>query len=528
MTRPTAHHRVIVVGGGVGGLAAAADLARQGLDVTLLERAAMVGGKLRQVTLPDPEPSDPSQVPAESGVDAGPTVFTMRWVFEGLFGDAGVALEDELVLRPVDVLARHAWGSGGRLDLFADPQRSAAAIGAFAGAAEARRYLAFCAQARSAYAALEGPYIRSQRPSLPSMMADLGLQGSRVLVGLGPFRDLWSALARHFRDPRLQQLFGRYATYCGSSPFAAPATLMLVAHVETQGVWTVRGGMVEVGRALARLATRKGARIRTGAHVEAIELRQGRVCGVRLAGGETLDADSVVFNGDAQALARGLLGGGVQGAVERIEPQQRSLSAMTWCMRAQTRGFPLVHHNVFFDDDYRREFRDIFGHGRLPGKATVYLCAQDRHDDDAPIAAGERLLALVNAPAMGDLRDLDAEEIETCHTHALDLMQRCGLQLDCPPSQSLLTGPPGFERLFPATGGALYGEACHSWMASFRRPASWTRVPGLYLAGGSAHPGPGVPMATLSGRLAAATLMAHLDSTSRSARVHISGGMSTP
>ena len=514
MSSPTTDHRVVVIGGGVGGLSAAADLARQGLDVTLLERAPMVGGKLRQVSA------------GGHGVDAGPTVFTMRWVFEGLFGDSGARLEDELGLEPVQVLARHAWGSGGRLDLFADPQRSAEAIGAFAGPAEARRYLAFCAQTREVYSALEGPYIRSQRPTLPSMMADLGIRGSKALFGLGLFSELWASLAKHFHDPRLQQLFGRYATYCGSSPFDAPATLMLVAHVETQGVWTVRGGMVEVGRALARLAERNGAILRTGAHVEAIEMRRGRLCGVRLADGETLPADSVVFNGDCQALARGLLGPGVQPAVDPIEPQQRSLSAMTWCMHAHTRGFPLVHHNVFFDDDYRSEFRDIFGHGQLPRKATVYLCAQDRHDDDAPLLAGERLLALVNAPAMGDRRDLDPEEIERCHANALGLMHRCGLELDCDPSRSVLTGPQGFEALFPATGGALYGAACHGWMASFKRPAAWTRIPGLYLAGGSAHPGPGVPMATLSGRLAAATLMAHLGSTSRSARAHISGGMS--
>jgi 1-hydroxycarotenoid 3,4-desaturase len=516
MTRAGPTHRVVVVGGGVGGLAAAADLARHGLDVTLLERAATLGGKLRQVSA------------GGHPVDAGPTVFTMRWVFEGLFGDAGQRLQDTLQLDPVQVLARHAWGSGGQLDLYADPQRSVAAIGDFAGAAEARRYRAFCARAREVYAALEGPYIRSLRPTLPGMMAALGWQGSRTLASLGLFSEMWRSLGKHFRDPRLQQLFGRYATYCGSSPFDAPATLMLVAHVETQGVWTVRGGMVEVGRAMARLAENLGAQIRTCTHVEAIEVRQGRVCGVRLMSGETLPADSVVFNGDSQAIANGLLGDPVRPAVDPIAPPERSLSAMTWCMHARSTGFPLVHHNIFFDDDYRSEFRDIFDHGRLPANATVYLCAQDRHDDDAPLPDGERLLALVNAPAMGDLRDLEPEEIERCRTNALHLLRRCGLELDCDPSRWVLTGPPGFEALFPATGGALYGAACHGWMASFKRPASWTRIPGLYLAGGSAHPGPGVPMATLSGRLAAATLMAHLDSTNRSARVHISGGMSMP
>jgi len=484
--------------------------------VTLLEAAGQPGGKMRQLMVDG------------GAIDSGPTVFTMRWVFEQVYGSVGASLEDELQLSALPVLARHAWSPDQRMDLFADPGQSRDAIARLAGPSEGMRFMRFCQQARSVYDTLEGPFIRSQSPTLRSMMGDLGLRGLAVLASLGPMSNLWDALREHFHDERLRQLFARYATYCGSSPFDAPATLMLVAHVETQGVWTVRGGMVEVGRALARLAERNGATVRTGTHVEAIEMRQGRVCGVRLAGGETLPADSVVFNGDSQALARGLLGPGVQPAVDPIEPQQRSLSAMTWCMYATTRNFPLVHHNVFFDDDYRSEFRDIFGHGRLPGKATVYLCAQDRHDDDAALPAGERLLALVNAPAIGDLRNLDPEEIEQCHANALGLMRRCGLELDCDPSRSVLTGPQGFEALFPATGGALYGEACHGWMASFRRPASWTRVPGLYLAGGSAHPGPGVPMATLSGRLAAATLMAHLGSTSRSARVHISGGMSMP
>lgn len=509
-------HRVVVVGGGVGGLVAAIELARQGMPVTLLERAAQTGGKLSQTEV------------GGQHIDAGPTVFTMRWVFEEIFAAAGTRLTDALQLQPMQTLARHAWTDGSRLDLFADPQHSAAAIGDFAGAAEARRFLAFCRQARDLYAALEGPYIRSQRPSLPSMIADLGIGGSLVLWRLGLFRSLWASLSRHFRDPRLRQLFGRYATYCGSSPFAAPATLMLVAQVEMQGVWTVRGGMVEIGRALSRLATQLGVTVRTGAEVGEIELHHGKVCGVRLSDGETLPADSVVFNGDVAALAAGLLGEGVRAAVPAIAPPQRSLSAMTWCMVGRPSGMPLVHHNVLFDEDYASEFRDIFGRGRLPQKGTVYLCAQDRGDDDAPRTAPERLFALVNAPAIGDLRTLEPGEMERCHERMLRLLERCGLSLETTPERTVTSTPQDFERRFPATGGSLYGMATHGWLSSFRRPSAESRVPGLYLAGGSVHPGAGVPMAALSGRLAAATLMAHLGLTSRSQRVRISGGMSMP
>ena len=510
-------HRVVVVGAGIAGLVSALLLAQRGLSVTVVEAAATAGGKMRQVWV--------DGVP----VDSGPTVFTMRWVFDQILAEVGSSLEQVLSLAPLEVLARHAWrGSEQRLDLFADKQRSADAIGAFSSPAEARRFLGFCAQAQRVYSQLEGPYIRSERPTLASMVRDLGPRGMFTLAGLGPFASLWSSLARHFHDPRLQQLFGRYATYCGSSPWLAPATLMLVAQVELDGVWAVRGGMHALAQALAGLAQQHGVVFRYGQAAEQIQVRQGRACGVLLADGCSLAADSVVFNGDANALASGLLGPLAQRAAPAVPVRQRSLSAVTWSMNAVTSGFPLVRHNVFFDNDYRSEFEDIFQRRRLPQQGTVYVCAQDRNDDATALAGPERLLCLVNAPADGDTRPFDAQETDPCEHRSLALLRQCGLTLQARPHQVVRTTPADFHRLFPATGGALYGPATHGWMSAFHKPASTSALPGLYLAGGSVHPGPGVPMAAMSGRLAAATLMAHLDSTSRWRRVVISGGMSTP
>ena len=515
-------HRTVVVGAGVGGLVAALQLACAGVEVTLVERATVPGGKMRRVDA------------GGAAIDSGPTVFTMRWVFEQIFQGAGASLEARLALSPLPVLARHAWRDGSRLDLFADHERSVEAIGDFSGAAEARRFRAFCAQARDVYDALEGPYIRSSRPSVFGMGTSLGLSGIRELVRLGPFTSLASNLRRQFHDPRLRQLFGRYATYCGSSPWSAPATLLLVAQVEMDGVWSVEGGMHGLACALARLAEERGAILRYGAPVEEILVRGGRACGVQLAGGEVLEADSVVFNGDAHALASGCLGEAVTSSVERVPQAARSLSAVTWSMHARTSGFPLDNHNVFFDDDYASEFSDIFGAGRLPIRPTVYICAQDRAGSVAagtapPPAPGsrERLLCLVNAPATGDTRPLEPSEIDACEHRMQALLSHCGLEMEIDPAQTVRTSPNDFERLFPATGGSLYGRATQGWMALFKRPSSISRLPGLYLAGGSVHPGPGVPMAAMSGQLAAATLLGHLGSTSRSARVVISGGIST-
>jgi 1-hydroxycarotenoid 3,4-desaturase len=249
---------------------------------------------------------------------------------------------------------------------------------------------------------------------------------------------------------------------------------------------------------------------------------------VVLDGGETLAADSVVFNGDAGALAQGLLGEAARPAVAAQPRRQRSLSALTWSLHARASGFPLVHHNVFFDDDYRSEFDDIFQRRRLPQPGTVYVCPQDRADAAQAAPGPEPLLCLVNAPADGDTRTIDPQETDPCEHRSLALLRQCGLTLQAQTHQVVRTTPADFHRLFPGSGGALYGPATHGWMSAFRRPSSTSAVPGLYLAGGSVHPGPGVPMAAMSGRLAAATLLAHLDSTSRSRRVVISGGTSMP
>ena len=510
----TGEPRAVIIGAGVGGLAAAVDLASAGVDVTVVERASAPGGKLRQVRV------------GSALLDAGPTVFTMRDVFAGLFEDAGARLEDHLRLRPVERLARHAWVEGGELDLFADPERSAEAIAAFAGGAEAQRFRAFCARAADIHRTLDRTFMHAQRPSALGLTRRVGVRNLNALRRIRPFTPLWRALGRYFKDPRLRQLYGRYATYCGSSPFQAPATLMLIAHVEGLGVWQLDGGMHQLAQALAGLAERCGARIRYATEARAVTTAGGAVSGVELDGGEHLPAEQVIANADAAAVAEGRLGAQLRGAVPGQPPRQRSQSAITWNWVAETEGFPLHHHSVFFSSDYAAEFDDVFRRGRPPRDPTVYICAQDRHDDQ-PAAGPERLLCLINAPARGDRDPLSDTEIQQCQQRTLALLERCGLRLRPTADEPAVTTPAAFERLFPATGGALYGMASHGWRASFQRPAAATRVPGLYLAGGSAHPGAGVPMAAISGRLAAERALADLTSAMRSRRAATPGGTST-
>lgn len=510
---------VLVVGAGIGGLSTALMLAGRGIPVTVLDAGLQAGGKAGTVQV------------GGAAVDAGPTVLTLRRVFDALFEHAGSRLDDHLVLRPLGILARHDWTDGSRLDLHADLDATQDAIAAFAGPAEARRHAAFCAEAQTLLRLLEPRVMQAERPTPWGLVRSLGLGGLARLTALGPLASLATAVGHRFLDPRLRQLYARYATYCGGSPWQAPATLMLIAQVEREGVWAVEGGIHALPQAMVGLARSRGVHFEFGQTVQEIEVGPRGAQAVRLADGRRLRGAAVVFNGDAQALAAGHLGEAVRAAVPALPRAQRSLSALVWSARLRCRGFPLVRHNVFFNDDYPEEFQQIFGGQRVPDQATVYVCAQDRDDRGLapPGGAPERLQVLVNAPPTGDRPQAWGEqEIQRCAHLSFERLRAAGLSIDLDGEALALTTPVDFHRRHPATGGALYGMATHGWGAIFRRPGARSRIRGLVLAGGSVHPGPGLPMAALSGCRAAEAVMEHLVSTPRFPQAATSGGMSMP
>ena len=505
--------RVAVVGAGVAGLTAAIDLAGWGFDVTLFERALTPGGKLREVSIDG------------IAMDAGPTVFTLRRVFDELFDDADDNLDSRIRMTRATVLARHAWTAHERLDLFADVASSTDAIGAFAGPQEAAGFMRFAADAQRIYTTLDHSFMRAVRPSVAGLVRRVGLGRSHGLWNIQPFTTLWRAAGGYFKDARLRQLFSRYATYCGSSPFASPATLMLVAHAEQAGVWYLEGGMFQLATQLAALAERRGATLRYGSEIVRMHLDRGRISAVQTHRGERVPVDAVVCNADTNALASGIFGDAVRSGARHTPLSGRSLSAITWNLVARTEGFDLAHHSVFFSADYRAEFDDIFRRRRIPRSPTIYICAQDRGTH--PVPQRERLLCLVNAPPTGDRHSFDTAEIDACTRKLFSTLANFGLVIHGQANATTITSPSQFNQLYPATGGALYGPASHGWMASFKRTGSRSPIPGLYLAGGSSHPGPGVPMAATSGRLAAAAVAADYASIVTSRRRAMRGGMST-
>ena len=499
--------KTVVVGAGIGGLAAALRLAHRGCDVTVIDMHGAAGGKMRTV-------------PSVAGpVDAGPTVLTMRPVFDALFADAGETLDDHVTLTPLTTLARHYWDDGTCLDLVADEGQSIANIRAAFGARAAEEFTRFSNRAARLFDAFDGPMMREAAPRQLALAGTV-MRQPRLIRDMAPHRTLAGLLKQGFSDPRLAQLFGRYATYVGGSPYASPAILALIWQAEARGVWTVKGGMNQLARAIEGLARARGAVFHYNTRATRITRQNGQVSGVQTEAAH-FPADTVVFNGDPNALATGLLGDGIKDAVKPAHVTPRSLSAYVHAFAAAPEGVDLAHHTVFFGHDPKAEFAAL-AKGEMPTDATLYLCAQD-HGQLAADAV-QRFEIIMNAPPIP--RD-PTKEKPPCQTQIFNRFRDFGLQFTPTPGPEALTTPAGFDALFPASHGSLYGRSPHGLMAAFNRPTARTTVPGLYLCGGGAHPGAGVPMATLSAQHAAEAIMRDHASTSTSRPTAMRGGMST-
>ena len=311
--------RAIIVGAGAGGLASAIELAAAGWQVDIFEAQSEPGGKMHQREV------------GGAGVDGGPTVFTMRWVFEQLFKRGGKHFDDCVTLTESRRLARHAWTDGSHLDLFHDIDQSSEAIARFSDEENVAGYRRFCKDGEIIHGLLKDNFMACAQPSPAKLTYRLLRDGGLNALAVAPHKSLWQALGRYFSDPRLRQLYARYSTYVGSSPLLTPSTLMLIAHVERQGVWCVDGGMRALAHAMANVASENGATFHYNSPVREIIGDERSVRGITLTSGETHKADVVIFNGDSAALSDGLLG-------ERV---RKALPP-----RARKAAWPLSHYMV--------------------------------------------------------------------------------------------------------------------------------------------------------------------------------------
>lgn len=479
---------VIVIGGGIGGMSAAIRLRVAGHTVTILEKNPIVGGKMYQLE--------------QDGFrfDTGPSVITMRHVFEDLFTVAGRDLSDYLTLEAVEPMTRYFYPDGYVLDATSDLSKMAQQIEDIEerDVAGYLRYLAYAAQIHR----ITGDVFIYDKPPTPASFAKVPVWD---WLKADPLRNMSGAINSFVKSDKLRQLLGRFATYVGGSPYLAPATLNVIAHVElTGGVWYPRGGIYQIASALEKLATELGITIKTHCGVDNIIIENGHVAGV-VANGQRLEADVVVSNLDVAATYQHLLGGsGINSSrIEKMSSYDPSCSGFVLLLGVEGSFEQLAHHNIFFSEDYPAEFDAIFKQGLPPDDPTIYVAITSKTDSEHAPDGCENWFILVNAPPLSDKYDWESNK-QSYRQLVLDKLADKGVDVRGNIITEVMWTPDDLQELSGAWRGALYGPSANDRFAVFMRPHNRSKdVKGLYFAGGTTHPGGGVPMVMLSGKVAA-------------------------
>ena len=488
--------RVVVVGAGIGGLAAAARLATLGHQVTVCEQAESAGGKAGVFTRDN------------FTFDTGPSLLTLPAVYRDLFIKTGRAIEESLDLVAVDPTCHYRFADGTRLTL---PNASRAGIhrafdDAF-GPGAGDDWARLLERAQAIWLATRTPFLESPLDGARDLLRLA--RRTRDLRTVAPWLTL-RGLGRHYlRDPRQRMVLDRYATYAGSDPRSAPAAMAVIPYVEqTFGSWHVRGGLHRLALAVRDRAVERGADVRTSADVAEVIVESGRAAGVRLSSGEVIAADIVVANADASHLYADLVPRSVaRPALRRLRRATPSLSGFVLMLALRGRTPGLGHHTVLFPRSYDAEFDAVFGRSAAPvADPTVYVSVPDdpalRPDNDS-----EAWFVLVNAPRHGagaGAIDWTAPGLADSYAdRVLAVLADRGLDIRDRLLWREVRTPADLERETRSPGGAIYGTSSNGWRAAFLRPANRSPVPGLFLVGGSAHPGGGLPLVGMSAAIVA-------------------------
>ena len=470
---------IAVVGGGVGGLTASIRLATAGHEVTVYERNDVVGGKLARFERDG------------YAFDLGPSLLTLPHVFDEVFRLAGTSLDAELDLVRLDPQFRYHWRDGSTLVVRDDNDATAAEFEAFAGAGDAWRR--FDERGKTIWDVSERTFFAGPMTNPLAMVKRM--ESLKDLTAIDGLRTLDDAARSAFTDRHLRQWARRYATYSGSSPFKAPATLTCVPHIEAaHGCWYPLGGLDALRAALQRVAEGAGVQIRTSTAVAEVQSDTTKVNGLRLANGEHVSADLIVANVDALHLYEDLLDD--EGEARKVRRTERSTSGFVLCLGVTGTTEGIGHHNVWFSDESTHEFLQLDA-GQLADDPTIYGCVSSVTDPSQAPTGNENWYLLVNTPPGVEInaplyRDLVLERLAA---HGVDLRERMQFCARMTPAD--------IEDLSGSAGGAIYGTSSNGKRAAFTRPANRGAREGLYLVGGSSHPGGGLPLVATSAKIVA-------------------------
>ena len=491
---------VAVVGGGLGGLAAACVAAARGHRVTLFDKNAWLGGK--------------AAVLHQDGFrfDMGPTILTVPRVLERIFGEAGRNLSDYLDLVHLDPQWRCFFDDGTRIDLLENVDAMADAMDRFApGKKAGDGYRRFQELSENLHHISNRFFFWKPVEDLfdtIDIRANMNPSTLRDVLSLRMGSSVAGTIRSKVKDDRLAQMLDHFTQYVGSSPYGSPAVLCAIAHMQAaDGVWYPMGGTRAVAEALMRLATELGATFRTETDVQSLRIENGAVTGLVTAGGDVVSYDMVISNMDSIRTYQELVGGeaGEHYAKKDFEP---ACSGVVLYLGLDRRYDHLLHHDFVFSRDPAEEFDFIYRKGEPAPDPTCYIAAPSATDASVAPAGGEALYVLVHTPYLRPHHDWQ-QMFPGYRQVILDKLKRTAGMGDIESRivvERHLT-PQDIHDRYKVLNGAIYGLASHGrFMGAFKPGNRSRQVRGLYLAGGAAHPGPGMPMVMMSGWIAADAL----------------------
>ncbi|EKV28167.1 Phytoene desaturase [Caenispirillum salinarum AK4] len=491
---------IAVVGGGLGGLAAAATLAARGRKVILFERNPWLGGK--------------AAVHEAEGFrfDMGPTILTVPRVLKRIFAEAGEDVNDHLDLIRLDPQWRCFFEDGTVLDLQENVDRMAASLDAFSGAGTGDGYKAFIKQSERLHDISERFFFWKAVEDIKDTLSIKGSMNISTLSDVLALRmgsTVAGTIRGHVPEKRAAQMLDHFVQYVGSSPYASPAVLCAIGHMQTsEGIWYPRGGTRAVPVALAELAARKGADLRMGVGVSRILSEDGQVTAVETTAGETVPVAAVVSNMDSIRTYDELVGGNPAATFHSRRSYEPACSGVVLYLGLNKAYDHLAHHDFVFSRDPEEEFDTIYNKGEPAPDPTCYLAAPARTEPEVAPPGGEALYVLVHTPYLRPHHDWSKMLPEYRRTILGKLKRTAGMEdIEERIVHERALTPQDIHDRYHVLNGAIYGLASHGRFMGAFKPGNRSRdLKGLYLAGGAAHPGPGMPMVMMSGWIAGDTL----------------------